>query len=101
MDKGRVVDAEVGTGGPMDAVRVLAAYDEGVKAIETASLAVVDWNASTPCATARRRRTAPRTPKMGPGGCSGMADNQHGGASISPAMCCASPGTTTVFLTRR
>jgi len=52
-DKGRAVDAEVGTGGRMDAVRVLAAYDEGVKAIEEVSPAVVDWNASTPCAAWR------------------------------------------------
>jgi len=37
----------------MDAVRVLAAYDEGVKAIEAVSPAVADWNASTPCAAWR------------------------------------------------
>ncbi len=52
-DKGRAVDAEVGTGGRMDAVRVLAAYDEGVKAIEAVTAAVADWNASTPCAAWR------------------------------------------------
>jgi len=48
-DKGRAVDAELGARGRMDAVRVLAAYDEGVKAIEAVSPAVADWNASTPC----------------------------------------------------
>jgi len=52
-DKGRAVDAEVGAGGRMEAVRVLAACDEGVKAIEAVSAAVADWNASTPCAAWR------------------------------------------------
>jgi hypothetical protein len=37
----------------MDAVRVLEAYDEGVKALETVSPAVADWSASTPCAAWR------------------------------------------------
>ena len=52
-DKGRSVDAEVGAGSRMDAVRVLEAYDEGVRAIETVFPAVADWNASTPCAAWR------------------------------------------------
>ena len=52
-DKGRTVDAEVGAGGRMDPGRVLAAYDEGVKAIEAVSPAVADWNATTPCAAWR------------------------------------------------
>jgi len=52
-DKGRAVDGEVGAGGRIDGVRVLAAYDEGVKAIQGLSPAVADWNASTPCAAWR------------------------------------------------
>ena len=52
-DKRRAVDAKVGTGGRIGAGRVLAAYDEGVKAITTVTLAVADWNASTPCAAWR------------------------------------------------
>lgn len=47
MDEGRAV---VGTGGRMDAVRILAAYVEGVSAIDSVGLAIADWNASTPCA---------------------------------------------------
>lgn len=49
-DKERGVEAEVVTAGsPIDPVRMLAAYDEGVRAIDSASAAVVDWYASTPC----------------------------------------------------